>query len=87
MTQNLISFFNSKFLFILGLKPKGLNPQIGQGANVDPVTGIQRILSHPQGKNPHAHVNDINGVRIGINGKNVPKESPEAHLPIREEFF
>jgi len=56
---------------------------MGQGAYVDPITCMQRILSHPQGKKPHAQLNDINGVRIGFYGKNMPKESSEAHLPIK----
>lgn len=65
-----------------GLIPKGPDPMNGQGAYVDPVTGEQRILSHPDADIPHAHVNDATGQRLDINGNPVPAESPAAHLPI-----
>lgn len=66
-----------------GLTPKGLNPMGGKGAYVDPVTGEQRVLIHPEGPSPHAHVNDPAGARLGPNGPLVPPESPGAHLPIK----
>jgi RHS repeat-associated protein len=62
-----------------GLQPKGPNPQNGQGAYVDPVTGEQRILVHGD----HAHVNDPAGNRLDINGQQVPSNSPDAHLPVK----
>ena len=65
-----------------GLIPKGPDPMNGQGSYVDPVTGEQRILSHPNADVPHAHVNDASGQRLDINGNPVPPESPAAHLPI-----
>jgi RHS repeat-associated protein len=65
-----------------GLIPKGPDPMNGQGAYVDPVTGEQRILSHPKAEPPHAHVNDPSGGRLDINGNHVQPESPDAHLPI-----
>jgi hypothetical protein len=69
----------------LGLTPKGKNPLAGQGAYIDPVTGEQRILIHPTptAGGPHAHVNDPQGGRLDVNGKPVPAEAPEAHLPIK----
>jgi RHS repeat-associated protein len=68
-----------------GLIAKGKNPQAGQGAYIDPVTGEQRILIHPtpSSGDPHAHVNDAQGNRLDVNGKQVPDESPQAHLPIK----
>lgn len=53
---------------------------------IDPQTGEQRIVSHPNDTKygPHGHVNDINGNRIGPGGHNVPPESIPAHLPIRK---
>lgn len=65
-----------------GLISKGPDPMNGKGAYVDPVTGEQRILSHPNTEVPHAHVNDANGQRLDINGNPVPPESPAAHLPL-----
>ncbi|WP_244136727.1 filamentous hemagglutinin N-terminal domain-containing protein [Burkholderia vietnamiensis] len=65
-----------------GLIPKGPNPQGGQGAYVDPVTGEQRILIHPADPCPHCHVNDPSGGRLDINGNPVAPESPDAHLPL-----
>ena len=65
-----------------GLIPKGPNPSGGKGAYVDPVTGEQRILCHPDGcGGGHVHVNDPSGQRLGVDGKPVPPESPGAHLP------
>lgn len=65
-----------------GLDPAGPDPMNGRGAYIDPITGNQRILSHPDAEPPHAHVNDPSGQRLDINGNNVPPESPGAHLPI-----
>lgn len=65
-----------------GLVPRGPDPMNGRGAYIDPVTGEQRILSHPNADPPHAHVNDPFGTRLDINGNPVEPESPEAHLPI-----
>jgi hypothetical protein len=65
-----------------GLVPKGPNPAEGQGAYTDPVTGEQRVLSHPNATPPHAHVNDPDGNRLDISGNPVDPESPDAHLPI-----
>jgi len=66
-----------------GLTPKGPDPMGGKGAYVDPVTGEQRVLIHPDDPVPHAHVNDPAGNRLGPGGQVVPPESPGAHLPIR----
>lgn len=63
-----------------GLIPKGPSPQTGQGSYVDPVTGEQRVLIHPD--DSHMHVNNPAGERLDINGQVVPPESPEAHLPL-----
>lgn len=68
-----------------GLIPRGPNPQAGRGAYLDPLTGQQRILVHPDGSCPHCHVNDPWGNRLDIDGNRVPPESPEAHLPLRPE--
>jgi hypothetical protein len=66
-----------------GLTPKGPDPAGGRGSYDDPVTGKQRILSHPNGKEgPHCHVNDCQGQRLDINGNRVKPNSPEAHLPL-----
>lgn len=55
----------------------------GQGAYVDPVTGKQRVLVHPDGLGGgHVHVNDPNGQRLGANGQPVDPDSPDAHLPL-----
>jgi hypothetical protein len=67
----------------LGLVPKGPDPASGRGAYVDPQTGQQRILLHPNASPPHGHVNNPAGQRIGLNGEVVPPESPAAHLPIK----
>ncbi len=67
----------------LGLSPRGPDPAMGRGAYVDPQTGIQRVLSHPEATVPHAHVNDPSGKRIDMHGDHVPSESPAAHLPIK----
>ncbi|MEO8905254.1 MAG: toxin TcdB middle/N-terminal domain-containing protein [Polyangiaceae bacterium] len=71
----------------LGLEAKGANPAQGRGSYIDPQTGEQRILSHPNDTKfgPHGHVNDIRGNRIGPGGRNVPPESIPAHLPIKKE--
>lgn len=69
-----------------GLISRG-EPQSGKGAYVDPATGKQRVLIHPDPKSdcsgPHCHVNDAEGNRLDIEGKQVPPESPEAHLPLK----
>ena len=68
-----------------GLVPKGPNPQEGKGSYVDPVTGKQRVLVHPDAKDPsksHTHVNNPAGERQDIGGNTVPPESKEAHLPL-----
>jgi hypothetical protein len=65
-----------------GLIPKGPDPANGRGAYVDPATGEQRILVHPNDPCPHCHVNDPSGGRLDINGNLVPPESPGAHLPL-----
>jgi hypothetical protein len=68
-----------------GLIPRGPDPMNGRGAYVDPVTGEQRILIHPDPTDPsqsHAHVNDPSGHRLDINGNPVDNESPDAHLPL-----
>ena len=65
-----------------GLQPKGPDPMNGKGAYVDPETNTQRVLSHPNADQPHAHVNNPAGERLDINGNVVPPESPDAHLPI-----
>lgn len=67
-----------------GLIPKGPDPMSGRGAYVDPVTGQQRILIHPDENCPHCHVNDSSGARLDINGNRVPSESPDAHLPLEK---
>jgi hypothetical protein len=65
-----------------GLIPKGPDPAAGKGAHVDPVTGEQRILCHPDGcGGGHLHVNDPTGQRLDIGGNPVAPESPAAHLP------
>ncbi|MFP3586437.1 hemagglutinin repeat-containing protein [Paraburkholderia sp. SIMBA_055] len=66
-----------------GLIPKGPDPMNGKGAYVDPVTGQQRVLIHPDEPCPHCHVNDSSGARLDINGNRVPPESPDAHLPLK----
>jgi RHS repeat-associated protein len=63
-----------------GLLPQGSDPMIGKGSYVDPVTGKQRILIHPD--EGHAHVNDPSGQRLGPTGEAVHPNSPEAHLPL-----
>jgi len=68
-----------------GLKAKGPDPKSGQGSYVDPVTGKQRVLVHPNADcGAHCHVNDSDGNRLDEDGNIVPPESPEAHLPIKE---
>src|SRR5579872_1188251 len=63
-----------------GLIPKGPDPMRGKGSYIDPVTGEQRILSHPDADSPHAHVNNPAGERLDIHGSVVPPEAPAAHL-------
>ena len=44
----------------LGLKPMGPDPAMGKGSYIDPQTGIQRMLSHPDSPPfPHGHVNNL----------------------------
>lgn len=68
-----------------GLIPKG-DPKSGKGAYVDPVTGKQRVLTHPKPDSgcsgPHCHVNNSAGERLDINGNVVSPKSPDAHLPL-----
>ena len=64
----------------LGLLRRGPDPENGKGSWLDPVTGQQRILSHPA--EDHMHVNDPTGQRLDINGSPVDQNSPAAHLPI-----
>jgi hypothetical protein len=66
-----------------GLIPKGPDPKAGKGSYVDPVTGEQRVLVHPD--DGHAHVNNPAGERLGPDGSVVPKKSPEAHIPIKKD--
>ncbi len=67
-----------------GLKPMGPDPMNGRGSYDDPVTGEQRVLSHPNDtrSGPHMHVNDPSGQRLDINGNPAAENSPGAHLPI-----
>jgi hypothetical protein len=68
-----------------GLVPKGPDPQEGKGSYVDPVTGKQRVLVHPDAKDPsksHTHVNNPAGERQDIDGNTVAPESKDAHLPL-----
>ncbi|MBN6152548.1 hypothetical protein JR065_19625 [Xanthomonas sp. AmX2] len=69
-------------ILVRGSDVKAGNNLSGKGSYVDPVTGEQRVLIHPQDPCPHCHVNDKYGERLDINGKIVPNESPEAHLPL-----
>jgi RHS repeat-associated protein len=66
-----------------GLLSKGPDPQNGKGSYIDPVTGNQRILSHPLACPPHCHVNNAAGQRLDVNGNIVAPESPAAHLPLK----
>jgi RHS repeat-associated protein len=66
----------------LGLTLRGADPAGGRGAYIDPQTGQQRILSHPNASPPHGHVNNPAGQCIDINGNVVPPESPAAHLQL-----
>jgi hypothetical protein len=66
----------------LGLVPRGPDPARGRGAYIDPQTGKQRILCHPNANPPHGHVNNPAGERINIHGDVVEPETPEAHLPL-----
>jgi len=52
----------------------------GKGAYIDPVTGAQRLLIHPNDR--EYHVNNPSGERIDINGNVVDPKSPLAHLPL-----
>lgn len=68
-----------------GLIAKGSDPTAGKGAYIDPVTGNQRVLVHPEGDSgPHAHVNNPAGQRLDVQGNVVHPESPEAHLPLKK---
>jgi len=67
-----------------GLEPKGSDPVSGKGSYIDPVTGEQRVLIHPNASDgPHAHVNNPMGQRLDMKGNVVSPNSPEAHLPIK----
>ena len=83
MTSNQIELMAKN----LGLIPKG-NPKSGKGSYIDPVTGKQRILIHPDPKQgqPHCHVNSADGERLSINGNVISPEAPEAHLPLKVEI-
>jgi hypothetical protein len=63
-----------------GLVPRDLDPDTGQGSYIDPVTGEQRVLIHPE--YGHFHVNNPAGERLNIDGQVVAPESSEAHLPL-----
>jgi hypothetical protein len=67
-----------------GLIPKGKDPSQGLGSYVDPVTGEQRVLSHPNDPDgAHMHVNNQSGQRLDINGDPVDRDGdPDCHLPI-----
>ena len=52
----------------------------GKGAYVDPVTGVQRILIHPDHR--EYHVNNPSGERLDIDGNVVDGKSLLAHLPL-----
>jgi hypothetical protein len=66
-----------------GLISKGPDPMNGRGSYIDPVTGEQRVLIHPDDPaGGHLHVNDPSGQRLDINGNPVNPNSPAAHLPI-----
>ena len=67
----------------LGLQPRGPDPAMGRGAYIDPQTGIQRILSHPNAQPAHGLVNNALGQRIDASGNIVAPESSGAHLPIQ----
>jgi RHS repeat-associated protein len=71
----------------LGLEPRGPDPMRGRGSYIDPLTGRQRVLIHPNPKRggPHGHVNDPAGNRVGPSGGRVPANSEAAHLPIKTE--
>lgn len=70
----------------LGLAPRGPDAASGRGSYVDPATGEQRILSHPNDpKGPHGHINNPAGERVGPDGRAVAPNSKEAHLPIKKE--
>jgi len=63
-----------------GLISRGPAPDNGQGSYVDPITGEQRVLIHPE--HGHFHVNNPAGERLDINGQIVAPESSAAHLPL-----
>jgi hypothetical protein len=66
-----------------GLTPRGTGPAGERGAYIDPQTGRQRGLSHPNVSPPHGPVTNPAGQRIDINGNVAPPESPAARLPLR----
>lgn len=64
----------------IGLIPRGPDPVAGYGSYLDPITGQQRILIHPdQG---HFHINNAAGERLDAHGRIVAPEAWEAHLPL-----
>jgi hypothetical protein len=63
-----------------GLIQRGPDPENGQGSYLDPVTGEQRVLIHPEFG--HFHVNSPAGDRLDIDGRTVAPESLSAHLPL-----
>ena len=58
----------------------GPDPKNGKGSYIDPVTGHQRLLIHPNDR--EFHVNNPLGERVDINGDIVDPKSPLAHLPL-----
>jgi len=63
-----------------GLILRGPDPDDGEGSYIDPVTGQQRVLIHPE--YGHFHVNSPAGERLDIDGRIVAPESSSAHLPL-----
>jgi hypothetical protein len=64
----------------IGLIPCGPDPVTGYGSYIDPVTGEQRLLIHPE--QGHFHVNTAAGERLDANGQVVAPEARDAHLPL-----
>ena len=68
-----------------GLIPKGKDPKSGKGSYIDPETGKQRVLCHPNcPSGPHGHVNNPEGQRVDADGNVVDKKDPKAHIPIQK---
>jgi hypothetical protein len=64
----------------VGLIARGPDPMNGKGAYIDPVTGRQRLLIHPN--EGEFHINNPDGERLDIDGQVVDPSSPSAHLPL-----